>query len=113
MRDAVEKMVEAMHARIYQPAKTAMQSGVGKTKKWVLEFERAKAREIDPLMGWTSGADTAAGQVHLNFESKEAAISYAEGRRIPYRVIEPHDRRFNAKAYADNFAFQRRKPWTH
>ena len=28
-----------MTARIYKPAKTAMQSGTAKTKEWVLDFE--------------------------------------------------------------------------
>ena len=102
-----------MLARIYQPAKTAMQSGKAKTQDWVLEFEAAAARRIDPLMGWTSADETASGQVRLGFESKEAAIAYAERQRIPFQVIEPHRATPVPKAYSDNFAFRRRKPWTH
>ncbi|MEL6371177.1 MAG: ETC complex I subunit [Pseudomonadota bacterium] len=102
-----------MLARIYQPSKTAMQSGKAKTSQWLLEFEAAAAKRIDPLMGWTSGSDTAAGQVKLQFSSKEAAVDYAEKHRIPFQVIETAERTQHAKAYADNFAFRRRSPWTH
>jgi hypothetical protein len=102
-----------MFAKIYQPAKSAMQSGKGKSGLWVLEFEAEAARRIDPLMGWTSADDTMAGQVRLSFESKQSAISYAESRKIPFQVMETHDVTPVAKAYSDNFAFQRRKPWTH
>ncbi|MEL7486659.1 MAG: ETC complex I subunit [Pseudomonadota bacterium] len=102
-----------MFARIFQPAKTAMQSGKAKARHWVLEFEAEAARRIDPLMGWTSADDTRAGQVRLSFETKDAAIAYAEARSIPYQVAEPRQSAPVAKAYADNFSFQRRKPWTH
>ncbi|MGD9800095.1 MAG: ETC complex I subunit [Parvularculaceae bacterium] len=102
-----------MFATIYQPAKTAMQSGKGKTGRWALEFEASAARRIDPLMGWTSSDDTTAGQVRLTFDTKDAAIAYAEERNIPYRVVAPSVSAPVAKAYSDNFAFRRRKPWTH
>ena len=102
-----------MFAKIYQPSKTAMQSGKAKTGVWMLEFEASAARRIDPLMGWTSSDDTTAGQVRLSFESREAAVKYAESRNIPFRVIEPHGATPVAKAYSDNFSFRRRKPWTH
>ena len=102
-----------MLARIYQPSKTAMQSGKAKTAHWVLEFEAETARRIDPLMGWTSGDDTAAGQVRLSFETQDAAIAYATSKNIPYQVVQPRQSAPIAKAYSDNFAFQRRKPWTH
>ena len=62
-----------MRARIYQPARNAMQSGVAKTRQWVLEFAPSSPREVDPLMGWTSSEDTQA-QVRLKFDSKEAAF---------------------------------------
>ena len=65
-----------MRARIYQPAKTAMQSGTAKTTTWVLEFAPASARAVDPLMGWTSSSDTQA-QVKLRFDSRDAALAYA------------------------------------
>ena len=68
-----------MRARIYQPAKTAMQSGTAKTHHWVLEFAPASGREVDPLMGWTSSSDTQA-QVRLRFDSREAAEAYAAAK---------------------------------
>ncbi|MFN0024150.1 MAG: ETC complex I subunit [Parvularculaceae bacterium] len=102
-----------MVARIFQPAKTAMQSGKGKPDRWVIEFEAEAARRIDPLMGWTSGEDMTANQVRLNFDSKDAAITYAESRNIPYKLAGPVEASRVPKAYSDNFAFRRRKPWTH
>jgi len=101
-----------MLARIYQPAKTAMQSGQALTREWRLEFEPAAAREIDPLMGWTSSRDMN-GQVRLSFASKEEAIAYAERNGLAYQLIEPHPRRQTRKSYADNFKFGRIGAWTH
>ena len=88
-------------ARIYIPAKTAMQSGRGKTKKWVLEFI-TKDTSINPLMGWESSTDTLE-EVVLRFSSKEKAIEYADSNDISYKVIEPKKREFVIKSYADNF----------
>ena len=88
-------------ARIYIPAKTAMQSGRGKTKKWVLEFI-TKDTSINPLMGWESSTDTLE-EVVLRFSSKEKAIEYAESNDISYKVIEPKKKEFVIKSYADNF----------
>lgn len=102
----------AMLARIYRPAKTAMQSGKAKSHDWRLEFEPASARTIDPLMGWTSSTDMN-GQVRLSFESKEEAIEYAERHGIAFRLHEPNDPPVIIKAYADNFATNRKQSWTH
>jgi hypothetical protein len=101
-----------MAARIYKPAKTAMQSGPARTKEWVLEFEPEEPREIDPLMGWTSSRDTKS-QLHLTFDSKEEAIAYAERNGIPYRLEEPKPKSVVRKSYADNFRFGRIGSWTH
>ena len=86
-------------ARIFRPAKTAMQSGRAKTRQWLLEFEPASAREVEPLMGWTSSADTRA-QVRLRFDSRDDAIAYAERNNIPYHVEEPREPRNQPKNYA-------------
>lgn len=103
-----------MRARIYQPARTAMSSGTAKTKLWVLEYAPATAREVDPLMGWTSSDDTQS-QVRLSFDSKEAALDYAEDNGIEAVVQEPKKRRANIRpgGYAENFATNRRGAWTH
>lgn len=103
-----------MRARIYQPAKTAMQSGTAKAKGWVLEFAPSSAREVDPLMGWTSSGDMDA-QVRLRFDSREAAEAYAQSRGIEFDVVDPHARRPNIRpgGYGENFATNRRGVWTH
>lgn len=103
-----------MSARIYRPARTAMQSGIARTKHWVLEFASETAREVDPLMGWTSNADTQA-QVRLRFSSKEAALEYARDHEIEAVVQDPHSRKPNVRpgGYGDNFATKRRQVWTH
>lgn len=103
-----------MRARIYQPARTAMQSGVGKTRLWVLEYAPASTRTVDPLMGWTSSSDTQT-QVKLRFDSREAALSYAASKGIEAEVIEPKPRKPNVRAggYGENFATSRRGAWTH
>ncbi len=88
-------------AKIYIPAKTAMQSGRGKLKNWVLEFT-TKDPSINPLMGWETSMDTLE-EVIIKFPSKEKAIEYAEKNNISYNVIEPKKREFVIKSYADNF----------
>ena len=88
-------------AKIFIPSKTAMQSGRGKTKKWVLAFD-TKNTKTNPLMGWESGEDTMS-EVILNFTSKEKAIEYAKKNRIIYQVIEPKKTEFIIKSYSDNF----------
>jgi hypothetical protein len=101
-----------MLARIYKPAKTAMQSGKARTKDWVLEFEPATARVPEPLMGWTSSTDMN-GQVRLAFETREEAIAYAQGHGIAFQLFEPKQHGLVIKAYADNFSVERKEPWTH
>lgn len=103
-----------MSARIYQPAKTAMQSGTAKTKGWVLEFAQADAREIDPLMGWTSSDDTQT-QVKLRFDTQAEAEAYALAKGIDYVVSQPQKREpvIRVRGYGENFATDRKGAWTH
>lgn len=103
-----------MLAKIYQPAKTAMQSGQAKTHSWVLEFVPAQARWVDPLMGWTGSGDMNS-QVRLRFESRDAAIAYADRHGIAYELFEPKKRGhiLRQNGYGDNFATGRRMAWTH
>lgn len=103
-----------MRARIYQPSRTAMQSGTAKTRTWLLEFAPAAARALDPLMGWTSSDDTQS-QVRLAFETREAAEDYARAHAIAYDLIEPKLRKpvLRPRGYGENFATDRRGPWTH
>ena len=101
-----------MDARIYKPAKTAMQSGRGKTREWVLEFTNGGSRTVDPLMGWTSIDDTT-GQIRLHFDTREQAIAYAKREELTFTVEEPRETKRLVKSYAENFAFDRKQPWTH
>ena len=78
-----------------------MQSGRGKLKKWVLEFE-TKDPSINHLMGWETSSDTME-EVILKFSSREQAIDYAKKNNIIYKVIEPKKKKFVIKSYADNF----------
>ncbi|MCB1475956.1 MAG: ETC complex I subunit [Rhodobiaceae bacterium] len=101
-----------MAARIYRPARTAMQSGKAGTKRWVLEFEPEVPREIEPLMGYTSSSDMKQ-QVRMRFATMEDAVEYAERNGIAFRVQEPHEPRRRRTSYSDNFRFDRRQSWTH
>ncbi|MCF6306231.1 MAG: ETC complex I subunit [Rhodobacteraceae bacterium] len=103
-----------MSARIYQPSRNAMQSGQGKSGQWVLEFEPAVARGIDPLMGWTSSNDMNS-QVRVQFDSKEAAVEFATEKGLAYQVSEPKLRKplLRQGGYAENFASNRKSVWTH
>jgi hypothetical protein len=101
-----------MLARIYRPAKNAMQSGKAKTKDWVLEFEPTSARKSDPLMGWTQSSDMN-GQVRLTFETRDEAVAYAQRHQIAFQLFEAKTPKRIIKAYADNFAANRKQPWTH
>ena len=101
-----------MTARIYRPAKGATQSGLARTRRWLLEFEQENSREVEPLMGWTSSSDMRQ-QLRLRFDSKEEAIAYAEREGIAYRVEEPQEVARRPMSYSDNFKFSRATPWTH
>lgn len=103
-----------MTARIYRPARNAMQSGSATTRDWILEFVSASAREVDPLMGWTSNDDTQA-QVRLRFATMEAAVEYAKDHGIEAVVTQPHVRKpiIRPGGYGENFATNRKQVWTH
>jgi len=102
-----------MAVRIYKPARNAMQSGKGKSGDWVLEHVADQPRTADPLMGWTSSADTRP-QVKLTFDSRELAIAYAEREGLAYTVLpEPATGQVQRKSYSDNFKFGRADNWTH
>ena len=101
-----------MTARIYKPARTAMQSGAAKTKEWVLDYEPEQPSAVEPLMGWTSSGDMKQ-QLRLQFDTKDEAIAYCERNGIAYQVFESPRRRRQRISYSDNFAYARRTPWTH
>ncbi len=101
-----------MSARIYSPAKTAMQSGKAKTGDWTLEFDPASPRRVESLMGYTSSADMLS-QVRLKFDTREQAIAYANKHGLEFRVEELKEAKRRRVAYSDNFKFDRTQPWTH
>lgn len=102
-----------MAVRIFQPARNAMQSGQAGTGHWVLEYEPDMAKRIEPLMGWTSSSDTRHSELCLRFDTREAAIAFAEKHNLAYQIIEPRKRHRLIKTYADNFRAGRPVPWTH
>lgn len=101
-----------MSARIFSPAKTAMQSGTARTGFWVLEFDPEQPRKIDPLMGYTTSGDMKS-QIRLTFETREEAVAYAQKNGLAYRVLEPKERQRQSVSYSENFRHDRRMPWTH
>jgi hypothetical protein len=100
-----------MTARIYQPARTATQSGQAKGD-WLLEYEPESPRQIEPLMGWTSSGDMKS-QVKLKFDTSEEAIAYATRKGIPYRLEAPKKAMRKIASYSDNFRHNRTVPWSH
>ena len=88
-------------AKIYKPSKTAMQSGMKKFNKWMIEFVTDDPGK-NPLMGWESSSDTYS-ELNLEFKSKDLAIEYAKKNNIDFEVIEPKERKITKKSYADNF----------
>jgi hypothetical protein len=101
-----------MIARIYRPAKTAMQSGKAKTNRWLLEYEPEAPRQADPLMGWTSSVDMKS-QIRLWFDTQEEAENYARRNGIAYRVERPKEPVRKGLSYSDNFRYNRIGQWTH
>jgi hypothetical protein len=101
-----------MTARIYKPARTAMQSGQAKTKEWMLDYEPEHPRTVEPLMGWTSSADMKQ-EVRLSFDTKDEAVAFCEREGIPYQVFESTPPVRPRISYSDNFAYPRREAWTH
>ena len=101
-----------MLARIFKPSKSSMSSGRARSRDWVLEFESASARVPDPLMGWSSSSDMN-GQIRMSFETEQEAVAYCNAHGIAFQVTPAKPRHHVIKAYADNFAANRRIPWTH
>lgn len=103
-------MTHSYTAKIYQPAKSAMQSGRGKTGIWLLEYERPAPGRPEALMGWNTMPDTIA-EVKLKFASREEAVAYAQAKKLEYTVSEPKKAVVPPKAYAENFSTAKRKAW--
>ena len=101
-----------MTIKIYKPSKSSMQSGLGKTKQWLVEYISEKDKTKDSLMGWNSSLDTKS-QIKVFFETKEQAIVWAKKNNYQYFVVEPKKRKIKPKSYSSNFDINRKEPWTH
>lgn len=101
-----------MFAKIYRPVPSAMQSGRAGSKEWVIEFDNASRRGVEPLMGWISSSDTSS-QVRIHFETRDEAIAFAQREGLAFQVTERREPRRVVKSYSDNFSASRRRPWTH
>lgn len=111
-RSQIHGVISSMPAKIYRPAKTAMQSGKAKTHLWVLEYDPEKPRVIDSVTAYTGSGDMRQ-QLKLTFATQEEAEAYAKREGIEYRVIEPKDPTRKSVSYSDNFRYTRVQPWTH
>ena len=89
---------------IYKQAKPASQSGDWHSNHWRMDWDVLSKghRWENPLMGWQSSADFMQG-THLDFQSKEDAIRFANKQGYEYFVQEPNERKFTPKAYASQF----------
>ena len=101
-----------MTIKIHKPSKTSMQSGRGKTKKWLAEYISEAEETTDSLMGWNSSLDTKS-QIKLFFDTKEQAINWAKKNKYQFYVYEPKKKIIKPKSYSSNFDFDRKEPWTH
>ncbi|MEP3891778.1 MAG: NADH dehydrogenase ubiquinone Fe-S protein 4 [Hellea sp.] len=100
-----------MLAKIYQPSPSAMTSGRAK-RHWVLEFTGKSAGVIDPLTGTTRSTDVRS-QLDLKFDTLDEAVAYAKANGIPHQVVQSQKMKRIPRSYAENFAFDRKLPWTH
>ena len=101
-----------MTIKIYKPAKSSMQSGYGKTKKWLAEYISNEQTNKDALMGWNSSKDTNS-QIKLFFDTKEQAIEWAKNNKYQYFIEESKAKKIKIKSYAANFDTNRKESWTH
>jgi hypothetical protein len=101
-----------MLARIFKPARTAMQSGKAAALNWVMEYEPERRPAADPLMGYTSTTDMRR-QIRLEFATREEAVEYAQRNGIPFTVLEDKEPAPKKLSYSDNFRTGRPEPWTH
>tara|TARA_Y100000590_G_scaffold173628_1_gene198572 strand:+ start:1105 stop:1410 length:306 start_codon:yes stop_codon:yes gene_type:complete len=101
-----------MTIKIYIPSKTSMQSGRGKSKKWLAEYISDEEQVKDTLMGWNSSLDTKS-QIKVFFDTKEQAVAWAKKSNFQYFIEEPKKRNIKPKNYASNFDINKKEPWTH
>ena len=101
-----------MFAKIYQPAKSPMQSGLKGTQMWHIDFAAKDRPVIDPLTGSMTSTNTLK-QIDLKFKTLDDAVAYVKARNIPYQVVAKKERKRISRSYAENFDYDRKLPWTH
>ena len=101
-----------MKIKIFKPSKTAMQSGLGKTKLWLAEYISETDGGKDSLMGWNSSLDTE-NQIRIFFETKKQAIEWAKSKNYQFFVQEPKVKIIKPKSYSSNFDYNKKESWTH
>ncbi len=79
-----------------------MQSGKAKVGQWLLDYEPAEPKRLDPLTGWAGSGDTTA-QVRLAFDDLDSAVAYAAAKGIDYDIVPLGPNPLKLQAYADNF----------
>lgn len=98
------KQVMTMQVRIFQPAKSASQSGRAGGRNWQVQPLLATAREPEPLMGWIASGDSLSelgGK--LRFATQEEAIAFVTRQGWNYTVEAPAERIVKPRNYLDNF----------
>ncbi len=101
-----------MRARIFYPARSAMQSGPAQKRQWCLRFIQDAFGERDAMTGW-QGKSAPASQLVLRFASRAEAIAYAEKHKVDYEVEPEPTLGQKQKDYTLNFSAKRRTAWTH
>ena len=89
-------------ARIVEEQRKTTQSGKAQAGSWTLEFERQQGQRPDPLTGWNGSGDTNT-QIRLRFDSKEAALAYAQRNGFSVHLVPAAPTSLKIQTYADNF----------
>lgn len=99
--------------RIYKEAKPAAQSSNNAGRFWKIDWDIPTGghRWENDLIGYASTSDIM-NATSLRFDTKEAAVRFAEGQGYDYYIYEPKEKKFRKKEYAANF-FWSSKPLKH
>ncbi|ODV79446.1 uncharacterized protein CANTADRAFT_51512 [Suhomyces tanzawaensis NRRL Y-17324] len=101
---APKDLVTSRVVRIYKESKPATQSSNHNGHHWKLDWDvlgKGNRWEND-LMGYQGSADYMQGTI-MKFDTKEAAIRFAQGQGWDHYVQEPNKKHFRKKEYANNF----------
>ena len=85
--------------RIYQPSQTAMQSGKGKTKHWMVEYETKDPNDMQSLLWDGLLLIDTRRQLHFIFRPWTEAIQYAKLKGLRYVICNPSKVSIVPKSY--------------